>query len=1067
MKLRSLEVADFRRIRRAKVELGAGLNVIYGPNDLGKSTLVEALRAALLLPSTSAHANAFAPWDRDAVPAVSLELEHGGVLYAVKKTWGSGTRATSTLERSDDGHTFAVDARQREVDGKLRELFQWGIASPGGKQAPKGLPESFLTSVLFGTQAESDALFGASLEKDSDEAGRLRLTDALEAYAQDPTFKEILERAQAKVDEAFSATGKKRGGRASPFREPGEAVKEAKRLLDQATEQLEKARRTQEEAERLREAFVHATEARERAHSARAQAERDAEATARRSAAHRALEEARAALAAFEAERERLHALEIRVRETESKQRDATARLVEAEANAKLAREAFDRAKETLRDVRGRAAERELRAQELGAERKELLARIEAREARRLRAEEASRAKERAAASARAVDEARVRARDAERALEEARAAALRVDAAVKLAERRELARRVEELAVRVRELDAIQARITAREAELASSAADPRANEDGPTRATLDALRALASSLAVAEAKLEVGLSLALRRLGDATVEASADGERVSADGKTLALDARRELRVKIGHDGAPLVELVVTGGAADARAEVEAARARFAEAAAAQGLDPKASPETTIAALEAAVEAASARREARLELERELRADRESLARLRSVRAEHDALAARFMALPPDELSVELRGHAEALLIDLGDDAEHTVATRRDEARAAERSALEVAEVARRELAVRSARAEVEAAEAKLKFDAVGPDAEASSTDDDATLRARVAALDAELETLTSATDAREAEERVRRAQEAFEASELAIGTAREAQQLHARAVAADRARLEELSHAHARTDGEKLAEDVRAREAAWASTPEPTREVDEDALRHARAAAEEADRLATEARERHLLFVGQLEASEGSVAIERHREAEEAHALALAREHEVEVDFGAWKLLRDALRDAENAEGHHLGEALAPKVAARLAELATQTQAPARYAGVRLDAHLRTEGVLAQGRTRDPKLLSVGTREQLALLLRLAVAEILKLPLVLDDHLTHTDPVRASWFRQTLRAAAHDTQIVVLTCHPDVYLDDTDRPKERAYQDRAAGLLRAIDATRVIEC
>ncbi|MCU0677735.1 MAG: hypothetical protein MUE69_33770, partial [Myxococcota bacterium] len=947
----------------------------------------------------------------------------------------------------------------------LRELFQWGIASPGGKQAPKGLPESFLTSVLFGTQAESDALFGASLEKDSDEAGRLRLTDALEAYAQDPTFKEILERAQAKVDEAFSATGKKRGGKASPFREPGEAVKEAKRLLDQAQEQLEKARRTQEEAERLREAFVRATETRERAHAERERTERDAEATTRRVAARRALDDARAASTAFEADRERVRALEARIREAETKQRDAGARLAEAEANAKLARETFDRAKETLRDVRGRAAERELRAQELGAERKELLARLEAREAWRRRAEEAARAKDRAAASARAVDEARGRARDAERALEEARATAARMDAAAKLMERRELVRRVEDLAVRARELDAAQARVAAREVELA------RPVEEGPTRATLDGLRALASSLAVAEAKLEVGLSLALRRLGEATVEASADGAHVPAEGKTLALDARRELRVKIAHDGAPLVELVVTGGAADARADVEAARERFATAVAAQGIDPKAPIETAIADLAARVDAASARREARLELERALGADRESLVRLRSARAEHDALAARLAALPSDELSEELQSHAEALLIDLGDDAEREIGARRDEARTSERRALERAEVARRELAERSSRAQIDAAEAVLKADAVGlaavgPAAEASVEDDDATLRARVAVLDAELEALTSATDAREAEERVWRAREALDASELAVGTTREVQQQQARTVAADRARLEELTLTLARTDGEKLAADVRAREAALAALPESTREVDEDALRHARIAAEEADRLATEARERHLLFVGQLEASEGSVAIERHREAEEAHALALAREHEVEVDFGAWKLLRDALREAENAEGHHLGEALAPKVAARLAELATQTQAPARYAGVRLDAHLRTEGVLAQGQTRDPKLLSVGTREQLALLLRLAVAEILKLPLVLDDHLTHTDPARASWFRQTLRAAAHDTQIVVLTCHPDVYLDDTDRPKERAYQDRAAGLLRAIDATRVIE-
>ena len=123
MKLRSLEVADFRRIRRAKLELGPGLNVVYGPNDLGKSTLVEALRAALLLPSTSTVANEYVPWDRDATPAVALELEHRGVLYCVKKSWGTGTRASALLERADDGHTFAVDAKSREVDGKLRDLL--------------------------------------------------------------------------------------------------------------------------------------------------------------------------------------------------------------------------------------------------------------------------------------------------------------------------------------------------------------------------------------------------------------------------------------------------------------------------------------------------------------------------------------------------------------------------------------------------------------------------------------------------------------------------------------------------------------------------------------------------------------------------------------------------------------------------------------------------------------------------------------------------------------------------------------------------------------------------------
>ena len=36
MKLRKLRIASFAAIRDLEVELGPGLNVLYGPNDLGK-----------------------------------------------------------------------------------------------------------------------------------------------------------------------------------------------------------------------------------------------------------------------------------------------------------------------------------------------------------------------------------------------------------------------------------------------------------------------------------------------------------------------------------------------------------------------------------------------------------------------------------------------------------------------------------------------------------------------------------------------------------------------------------------------------------------------------------------------------------------------------------------------------------------------------------------------------------------------------------------------------------------------------------------------------------------------
>ena len=65
-----------------------------------------------------------------------------------------------------------------------------------------------------------------------------------------------------------------------------------------------------------------------------------------------------------------------------------------------------------------------------------------------------------------------------------------------------------------------------------------------------------------------------------------------------------------------------------------------------------------------------------------------------------------------------------------------------------------------------------------------------------------------------------------------------------------------------------------------------------------------------------------------------------------------------------------------------------------------------------------------------------LSVGTQEQIALLLRLSIAEALDTFIVLDDQLTQSDPARMTWMRNLLEAAAARIQVVVMTCHPEHY-------------------------------
>ena len=181
------------------------------------------------------------------------------------------------------------------------------------------------------------------------------------------------------------------------------------------------------------------------------------------------------------------------------------------------------------------------------------------------------------------------------------------------------------------------------------------------------------------------------------------------------------------------------------------------------------------------------------------------------------------------------------------------------------------------------------------------------------------------------------------------------------------------------------------------------------------------------------------------------------------DEALAAAREQERDLEVDAEAWKLLRSTLVEVEKKEGAHLGRALAGAVTARFAELTGS-----RYGNLRLDPGLRTEGVEVAG-VRAPGAdvlgaLSVGTRNQLATIVRLAIADQLGASIILDDHLVHTDPTRLVWFREALRGTAHSAQVIILTCRPEDYLAREDLPQDAAMRDLGGGSIRAINVAAV---
>jgi DNA repair exonuclease SbcCD ATPase subunit len=121
LRLHRLRVVDFAAIRDADIEFGPGLNVLYGPNDLGKSTLADAIRLALLLPHTSTHIEDYVPWTggRDPIVEMTFEMEPERI-WRVRKEFRKG--GTALLQESKNGVDFDDVERARRVDGKLRDI---------------------------------------------------------------------------------------------------------------------------------------------------------------------------------------------------------------------------------------------------------------------------------------------------------------------------------------------------------------------------------------------------------------------------------------------------------------------------------------------------------------------------------------------------------------------------------------------------------------------------------------------------------------------------------------------------------------------------------------------------------------------------------------------------------------------------------------------------------------------------------------------------------------------------------------------------------------------------------
>ena len=121
MRLHRLRVRSFAALPELEIAFGPGLNVLYGPNDLGKSTLAEAIRLALLLPHASRGCEPYVPWAGGDDPYVELTFEtEAQRIWRIRKQFGK--RGASHLEESRNGLDYEEVERARSVDADRKSV---------------------------------------------------------------------------------------------------------------------------------------------------------------------------------------------------------------------------------------------------------------------------------------------------------------------------------------------------------------------------------------------------------------------------------------------------------------------------------------------------------------------------------------------------------------------------------------------------------------------------------------------------------------------------------------------------------------------------------------------------------------------------------------------------------------------------------------------------------------------------------------------------------------------------------------------------------------------------------
>src|ERR1700756_5440179 len=152
MKLQRIAIQEFRQFGKQIVidDLQPGLNLFVGPNEAGKSTIAEAVRAVFLERYKASHLKDLLPWGKaSAQPSVEETFDMDGTACSLSKQFVTRQRCELKIGQT----VFGED----EAEDKLAVLLGFSRAARGPLKAENAGVPGLLWVQQGGTQEVRDS----------------------------------------------------------------------------------------------------------------------------------------------------------------------------------------------------------------------------------------------------------------------------------------------------------------------------------------------------------------------------------------------------------------------------------------------------------------------------------------------------------------------------------------------------------------------------------------------------------------------------------------------------------------------------------------------------------------------------------------------------------------------------------------------------------------------------------------------------------------------------------------------------------------------------------------------